>query len=41
MKKSLILIIFLAFILEMGCQNGHKNQSWQPGSPKKAKSKRR
>lgn len=43
MNKSLLLIILLAFALEMGCQNGHKSQSWHPGSPKPqgGKSKRR
>jgi hypothetical protein len=33
MNKSLLLIILLAFALEMGCQNGHKSQSWHPGTP--------
>lgn len=41
MNKSLLLIILLAFALEMGCQNGHKSQSWHPpthgqgGKPKR------
>lgn len=41
MNKSILLLLLLALGLEMGCQNGHKNQSWQPTSPKQGKAKRR
>ncbi len=42
MNKTIVFIILLVFALEMGCQNGHKNQSWHPGSSGKGgKAKRK
>ena len=41
MYKSIVVIILLAFMLEMGCQNGHQSQSWHPPKPKQGKAKRK
>ncbi len=42
MYKSVLFIILLTFALQMSCQNGHKSQSWHPGTPGKGgKAKRK
>jgi hypothetical protein len=42
MYKGTIFIILLSFALAIGCQNGHKSQSWHPStSGKGGKAKRK
>jgi hypothetical protein len=41
MYKSVIFMVLIAFVVEMGCQNGHKQQSWAPKQHKPPGTKRK
>lgn len=41
MYKFIIFIILLNFALAIGCQNGHKSQSWHPSTSGKGGQQKR